>query len=118
MRQAIAYEIRPPHACRHSARNCAGALDRSEHLGGERLSSALWLAREGVFSVWPGATLSAALLIASALAARRADPHAGLAAWRNAALAMLSLAALPIWGSLALILGLFVSGMAIADDWV
>lgn len=60
----------------------------------------LWLAEQGVFSAWPGTALSVALLIASALAARRANPQVSLAAWRNAGLVMLSLIALPIWASL------------------
>ena len=135
------------------------------------MSHALWLAKEGVFNAWPGAAVSAALLIASAVVARRGSREASLAAWRNAALVMLSPIVLPIWASLtfgvehnnatgfgwassglvalglgavvaailvlrqgrrywwaflpmvltvviAVFLGLFVGGMAIADDWV
>jgi hypothetical protein len=135
------------------------------------MSHALWLAKEGVFNAWPGAALSAALLLVSAIVARRASPEVSLAAWRNAALVMLSPIGLPIWASLtfgvehnnargfgwassgllalalgavvaailvlrqgrrywwaflpmaltvviAAFLGLFIGGMAIADDWV
>ena len=124
-----------------------------------------------MFNAWPGAAVSAAVLMASAIVARRASRQVSLAAWRNAALVMFSPIGLPMWASLtfgvehnnatgfgwassvllalglgavvaailvlrqgrrywwaflpmvvtvvvAVFLGLFVGGMAIADNWV